>query len=83
IPNNPSIFGSIISKNIKTTPITCPIDNGVCFNRFSQGRLYNYRPFLIFSEVNKLFGLLYSGKLRLILTPLIIRHKKSDTIVKL
>lgn len=36
IPNNPSIFGSIISKkhkNIKTTPITCPIDNGGCFNR--------------------------------------------------
>ncbi len=54
IPNNPSIFGSIISKNIKTTPITCPIDNGGCFNSLFKGSLYNYRPFLICSEVNKL-----------------------------
>lgn len=44
IPNNPSIFGSIILKNIKTTPITCPIDNGGCFNSLFEGLLYNYRP---------------------------------------
>lgn len=39
-----SIFGSIIPKNIKTTPITCPIDNGGCFNQFSQGLFGTYRP---------------------------------------
>ena len=37
IPNNPSIFGSIIQKNIQTTPITCPIDNGGCLIALYRG----------------------------------------------
>ena len=42
--NHQQALALLHQKNIKTTPITCPIDNGGYFNSLFEGLLSNYRP---------------------------------------